>query len=100
MAFSGGPACPPRRSRIEEPPRGAGPTKPEVDRGAPFLFPRGRRPMASVPIRAHNLLCLLGYRGRGYDANFIARMTAVHRQLRADPETRVQVLTSADTFCS
>lgn len=55
--------------------------------------------MLPIRIRAHNLLCLLGYRGRGYDAAFVEGMTAIHRILRADPETRVQAQASPDVVC-
>ncbi|MBL9085997.1 MAG: DUF1284 domain-containing protein [Planctomycetia bacterium] len=55
--------------------------------------------MDPVPIRAHNLLCLLGYRGRGYDDAFVERMTDVHRTLTADPGTPVQVLVRPDRLC-
>ena len=53
-----------------------------------------------VPLRAHNLLCLLGFRGAGYDAPFVAEMTAVHARLAREPETLVQVRTSPDRLCS
>jgi len=52
-----------------------------------------------IPLRAHNLLCLLGYRGRGYDDAFVARMSAVHSALARDPGTRVEIRTSPDTLC-
>lgn len=55
--------------------------------------------MDPVPIRAHNLLCLLGYRGRGYNDDFVERMTDVHRSLEADPGTLVQVLVRPDRLC-
>lgn len=55
--------------------------------------------MAPVPIRAHNLLCLLGYRGKGYSEGFIERMTDVHRALTASPDTPVQVLVRPDRIC-
>jgi hypothetical protein len=55
--------------------------------------------MDAVPIRAHNLLCLLGYRGKGYDQAFIERMTDVSRTLAADPGTPVQVLIRPDRLC-
>jgi hypothetical protein len=55
--------------------------------------------MPALPLRAHNLLCLLGYRGRGYDAAFVAAMTAVHRALHADPEANVLVQATPDVLC-
>jgi hypothetical protein len=54
---------------------------------------------ATIPLRAHNLLCLLGFRGRGYDAAFVARMTEVHRAVSDDPATPLRVLAEPDTLC-
>lgn len=54
----------------------------------------------ALRLRAHNLLCLQGFRGRGYDAAFVAEMTAVHRQLAADPDTPVEVVARPDRLCS
>ncbi len=53
-----------------------------------------------IPVRAHNLLCLLGYRGKGYDERFVGEMTAVHRTLREHPETRLEIRTSPDRLCA
>jgi hypothetical protein len=55
---------------------------------------------APVPLRAHNLLCLLGYRGVGYSPGFVAEMTSVHETLSRDPETLVEVRTRPDRLCS
>jgi hypothetical protein len=53
----------------------------------------------AIPLRAHNLLCLLGYRGRGYDDRFVTEMTAVHDLLARDPESFVEVRTRPDRLC-
>ena len=53
-----------------------------------------------IPLRAHNLLCLLGFRGKGYDAAFIAQMSAVHATLAADPRTPVELRASPDHLCA
>jgi hypothetical protein len=45
------------------------------------------------------VLCLLGYRGKGYDEFFVERMTGVHAQLTSDPETPVQILLRPDRLC-
>jgi len=52
-----------------------------------------------VPLRAHNLLCLQGFRGEGYSEGFIAHMSGVHERLRADPSTRLRLLDAPDTLC-
>ena len=52
-----------------------------------------------LPLRAHNLLCLLGFRGRGYDERFVREMAAVHARLAADPTTTIEVRTRPDRLC-
>jgi hypothetical protein len=61
------------------------------------LVPSHREP---IPIRAHSLLCLQGFRGRGYSEAFIAEMSAVHSAVAADPDTPVRVLTTPDRLCA
>ncbi len=51
-------------------------------------------------MRAHTLLCLQGFRGRGYSPAFVAEMGAVHATLQADPDTPVRVLTGPDRLCA
>lgn len=53
----------------------------------------------AIPLRAHNLLCLLGYRGRGYDEAFVREMSSVHRAVTSDAATEVEVLASPDRLC-
>ena len=55
---------------------------------------------APSPVRAHNLLCLLGYRGKGYDDRFVAGMTALQRTLRADPASLVEIRAAPDLLCA
>lgn len=52
-----------------------------------------------IAIRAHSLLCLQGFRGKGYSDGFVAEMTAVHGALVADPDTPVRVLAGPDRLC-
>jgi len=56
--------------------------------------------MDALPLRAHNLLCLLGYRGEGYSEAFVAQMTDVHQTLVAAPATLVRVLATPDVLCA
>jgi len=50
-----------------------------------------------VRIRAHNLLCIQGFVGKGYSPEFVANMTAVIAAL-AD-ETEVTVVAEPDVLC-
>ncbi len=53
-----------------------------------------------IDIRAHTLLCLQGFRGRGYSDEFVVAMGFVHRTLKDEPDTPVRVLSSPDVFCA
>ena len=49
-------------------------------------------------IRAHNLLCIQGFVGKGYSPEFVANMTAVIDEL--EPDTAVTLLTEPDVLCA
>jgi hypothetical protein len=56
----------------------------------------------SVPLirlRAHTLLCLQGFRGKGYSSEFVENMAVIHRTLADRPESMVEVLDSSDEIC-
>ncbi len=53
-----------------------------------------------ISIRGHTLLCLQGFRGEGYDATFIDRLTEIHKTLSDDPARLVQVVQAPDALCS
>ena len=52
-----------------------------------------------IRLRGHTLLCLQGFRGEGYSAEFIANMAVIHRTLADHPEMLVEVLASPDAVC-
>jgi len=51
-----------------------------------------------VELRAHNLLCIQGFVGKGYSPEFVANMTRVIESL--GDETRVTVIAAPDALCS
>lgn len=53
----------------------------------------------AIPIRAHALLCLQGFRGKGYSPAFVERMGEIAGRLQRNPDQLVQVLNTSDTFC-
>jgi uncharacterized protein len=53
-----------------------------------------------VTIRAHHLLCLLGFQGFGYNPEFIRRMSETRKALEKGPEFSVKVVESCDDICS
>lgn len=59
--------------------------------------------MVSPPatsIRAHHLLCTLGFRGLGYSPACAANMAAVLRALDASPDVPVVVTDAPDDICA
>ena len=53
-----------------------------------------------LTIRGHHLLCLLGFRGRGYSPAFVESMGKVLEEFRANPDVPVILVTECDEICS
>ncbi|WP_219837829.1 DUF1284 domain-containing protein [Paenibacillus sp. R14(2021)] len=53
-----------------------------------------------IGLRGHHLLCLLGFRGMGYSAEFAANMTKVYNELRERPETPITIIAGPDDLCA
>jgi hypothetical protein len=62
----------------------------------PIVFNDASSP---VRLRAHTLLCLQGFRGEGYNPEFVDNMGMIHKALTDRPETTVEVLDSPDAVC-
>jgi len=54
---------------------------------------------APIPLRAHNVLCLHGFRGEGYSEAFIERLGEVHDRLNDDPSREVTLQAAPDVLC-
>ena len=52
-----------------------------------------------IPIRAHTLLCLQGFRGEGYSPEFIQNMAQIHAYLQKNPKALVTPIMAPDIFC-
>jgi hypothetical protein len=53
-----------------------------------------------IRLRGHHLLCLLGYQGMGYSADFTANMTRIYETLQEQPETLVTLIEGPDDLCA
>lgn len=51
-------------------------------------------------MRAHHLLCALGFRGHGYSEQFTRNMAEILAALDADPRAPVRVLDAPDAICA
>lgn len=51
-------------------------------------------------LRAHHLICILGFRGLGYSKEYVANMSKIVGQLRSSPETLIQVVSNPDDICA
>lgn len=55
---------------------------------------------AELRVRGHHLLCMLGFRGLGYSAEFVANMRSVVDAFLGEPSPTVEVVVEADAICS
>ncbi|MBJ6364046.1 DUF1284 domain-containing protein [Paenibacillus sp. GCM10012307] len=53
----------------------------------------------AVLLRGHHVLCLLGYRGKGYSDDFCTNMTAIYETLRTKPDTVIEIIEGPDDIC-
>lgn len=56
-------------------------------------------PEDPTPLRAHNVLCLHGFRGEGYSEAFVERLQAVHARLNDNPSREVRLQAAPDVLC-
>ena len=52
-----------------------------------------------IPLRAHHLLCLLGFQGIGYTADFIKNFHKVKRLVEQHPDLEIEVVDACDVVC-
>ena len=52
-----------------------------------------------IPLRAHHLLCLLGFQGIGYTADFIRNFHKVKRMVEQNPDLEIEVVDACDVVC-
>ena len=50
-------------------------------------------------LRFHHLLCVLGFRGLGYDEEFIEGMRSVVQKLRDNPSLEIELVDECDDIC-
>ncbi len=54
----------------------------------------------SLEIRAHHLLCILGFRGLGYSQEFIVKMGKVVKELDTKATFPITVIAECDVICA
>jgi uncharacterized protein len=52
-----------------------------------------------IPLRAHHLLCLLGFQGIGYTADFIKNFHKVKRLVEQNPDLDIEIVDTCDVVC-
>ena len=50
-------------------------------------------------LRFHHLLCILGFRGLGYDKRFIQGMEGVIRKIKKNPDLEIRLIEGCDDIC-
>lgn len=51
-------------------------------------------------LRFHHLLCILGFRGLGYDEKFIKKMESVIQRIKEHPDLRIEIIKECDDICA
>lgn len=54
----------------------------------------------TIRIRAHHLLCIQGFQGKGYSPEFIENMKKIIYFLNSDLLKKVEIINSCDDICS
>lgn len=52
-----------------------------------------------IKLRMHHINCLLFYRGKGYDEEFVRKMNFIYRLLTADIDSKIKLILSCDDLC-
>lgn len=55
--------------------------------------------MAIMALRGHHLICQLGFRGMGYNQEFIDKMTEVVDLVKSNADLKIKVLNEQDVLC-
>ncbi|HHW58267.1 MAG TPA: DUF1284 domain-containing protein [Clostridia bacterium] len=53
-----------------------------------------------MEIRGHHFLCILGFRGLGYDEKFVKNMDEIIRKLNNEHDMLIKAVDSVDNICS
>ncbi|SHK53242.1 DUF1284 domain-containing protein [Tepidibacter formicigenes] len=51
-------------------------------------------------LRAHHLLCIQGYQGKGYSNEFINNMNKIVNILKNNLDTKIKIISKTDFICS
>jgi hypothetical protein len=51
-------------------------------------------------LRAHHLICILGFRGLGYSKEYVDNMTKIVALLRSSPDTLIEIVSKPDDICA
>lgn len=54
----------------------------------------------SLEIRAHHLLCILGFRGLGYSREFIVKMGKVVKKVNTNATFPITIIAECDVICA
>jgi uncharacterized protein len=52
-----------------------------------------------MKIRAHHLLCIQGFQGHGYSAEFAENMSEITRFLKSYPQQKIEIIDECDIIC-
>jgi uncharacterized protein len=53
-----------------------------------------------IKFRPHHFMCTLGFRGKGYSADFVRNYKKIVQQLNNDDQTQIEVVEFMDSICA
>ena len=53
-----------------------------------------------MKLRFHHLLCILGFRGLGYDEKFIKGMKRIVQKIKENPHVEIELIRGCDDICA
>lgn len=52
-----------------------------------------------IILRAHHVLCIQGFRGKGYSAEFVANFAYIVERLNTHKDTQIELIAGPDDIC-
>lgn len=53
-----------------------------------------------IDIRPHHVLCMHGFRGKGYNDEFVASMASIIKDIQSNKEAKLNIVNNTDAICS
>ena len=52
-----------------------------------------------ITLRAHHILCIQGFRGKGYSEDFVSNMKEIIKHIESNKDMQIKIMNSPDYIC-